>query len=316
MLETMNEDFVTTAQAKGASHARIYFKHALANAAIPIITVSALQFGAVLTGTIIVETIFDWPGLGTLLYQAIQSRDYPSIQASVLVIALTYAAVNLIAADTSLRQSESESSHHVKKSATAHSLSRSSLAAIAAPWLGTTDPNAFDLKRKIRITESVHALVRTRSKRLRRLLASSSRRTHISLMISFSVVAASVLIGLLIASSATYKGGVADILHCANPRHDPSLPRISSRTRARRGSRTQRKKSHHRDDRHGLGRVRATRQRRSSSFERTRIHQRRASERRIRNANSHANTFGRISHRSSRCKRRLVSPELCSPNQV
>jgi peptide/nickel transport system permease protein len=97
MLETLNEDFVTTARAKGASDARVYFRHALANAAIPIITVAALQFGAVLTGTVIVETIFDWPGLGTLLYQAIQNRDYPTVQATVLVIALTYAAVNLAA---------------------------------------------------------------------------------------------------------------------------------------------------------------------------------------------------------------------------
>jgi ABC-type dipeptide/oligopeptide/nickel transport system permease component len=97
MLETLNEDFVTTARAKGASNLRIYFRHALANATIPIISVVALQFGAVLTGTVIVETIFDWPGLGTLLFQAIQNRDYPTVQATVLVIALTYAAVNLAA---------------------------------------------------------------------------------------------------------------------------------------------------------------------------------------------------------------------------
>ncbi len=95
MLEILNEDFVRTAKAKGASKTRIYFRHVLANAAIPIITVSALQFGAVLTGTVIVETIFDWPGLGTLLFQAIQSRDYPVVQATVLVIALIYAAVNV-----------------------------------------------------------------------------------------------------------------------------------------------------------------------------------------------------------------------------
>jgi peptide/nickel transport system permease protein len=97
MLEILSEDFVRTAKAKGASESRIYFRHALANAAIPIITVSALQFGAVLTGTVIVETIFDWPGLGTLLFQAIQNRDYPVVQATVLVIAITYAAVNFLA---------------------------------------------------------------------------------------------------------------------------------------------------------------------------------------------------------------------------
>lgn len=97
MLEVLKEDFMTTARAKGASTRRIYFQHALANAAIPIITVTALQFGAVLTGTVIVETIFDWPGLGTLLFQAIQNRDYPMVQGCVLVVALIYVLVNLLA---------------------------------------------------------------------------------------------------------------------------------------------------------------------------------------------------------------------------
>ena len=97
MLEVMNEDFVRTARAKGASNFAIYFRHAFANASIPIITVTALQFGAVLTGTVIVETIFDWPGLGTLLFQGIQTRDYPVIQGTVLVIAVIYALVNLAA---------------------------------------------------------------------------------------------------------------------------------------------------------------------------------------------------------------------------
>ncbi|RYZ65812.1 MAG: ABC transporter permease, partial [Proteobacteria bacterium] len=97
MLEVMKEDFVQTARAKGASETQIYFRHALANAAIPIITVAALQFGAVLTGTVIVETIFDWPGLGTLLFQGIQNRDYPLVQGCVLVIALIYVLVNFSA---------------------------------------------------------------------------------------------------------------------------------------------------------------------------------------------------------------------------
>ncbi len=97
MLEVMNEDFVRTARAKGAANVTIYFRHALANASIPIITVTALQFGAVLTGTVIVETIFDWPGIGTLLFQGIQNRDYPIVQGTVLVIAVIYALVNLTA---------------------------------------------------------------------------------------------------------------------------------------------------------------------------------------------------------------------------
>lgn len=96
MIEVVKEDYINVARAKGSSPARLWFKHALANAMMPIITIIGLQFGALLTGTVIVETIFDWPGLGTLLFQAIQSRNYPLVQGCVLFIAFTYVAVNLI----------------------------------------------------------------------------------------------------------------------------------------------------------------------------------------------------------------------------
>ncbi len=96
MIEVVKEDYINVARAKGSSPARLWFKHALANAMMPIITTIGLQFGALLTGTVIVETIFDWPGLGTLLFQAIQSRNYPLVQGCVLFIAFTYVAVNLI----------------------------------------------------------------------------------------------------------------------------------------------------------------------------------------------------------------------------
>ena len=94
--DLLHEDYVRTAIAKGASPHRVFFIHVLKNALIPIITLIGLQIGAVLTGTVITETIFDWPGLGTLLLQAIYSRDYPLIQGCVLVIALTYVVVNLL----------------------------------------------------------------------------------------------------------------------------------------------------------------------------------------------------------------------------
>jgi peptide/nickel transport system permease protein len=94
-LETLHEDYLTVARAKGAGPWRILFRHALANAASPILTVAGLQFGAVLTGVAIVEAIFDWPGLGDLLFQAIQKRDYPTAQGCVLAIAATYVIVNL-----------------------------------------------------------------------------------------------------------------------------------------------------------------------------------------------------------------------------
>ena len=75
---------------------RTVWRHALRNGLIPIITIVGLQFGAVLTGTIITETIFAWPGLGRLLIQSIQFRDYPMVQGCILLIAVTYVAVNLL----------------------------------------------------------------------------------------------------------------------------------------------------------------------------------------------------------------------------
>jgi peptide/nickel transport system permease protein len=96
MIEVVREDFVNVARAKGAGPIRLWFKHALSNAMMLIITIIGLQFGALLTGTVIVETIFDWPGVGTLLFQSIQQRNYPLVQGCVLFIAFTYVAVNLL----------------------------------------------------------------------------------------------------------------------------------------------------------------------------------------------------------------------------
>ena len=94
MLEVIREDYIRVARAKGLSESTIYFKHALKNAFLPVLTVVGLQIGALLTGTVITETIFDWPGIGTLLYDSIQKRDYPTIQGCTLVIALTYVSVH------------------------------------------------------------------------------------------------------------------------------------------------------------------------------------------------------------------------------
>lgn len=94
ILEVMNLDYVRTARAKGLSSFVVYFQHVLMNALTPIITIAGLQIGALLTGTVIIEIIFDRPGIGSLLYQAIVSRDYPLIQGSVLLIALIYVFVN------------------------------------------------------------------------------------------------------------------------------------------------------------------------------------------------------------------------------
>jgi peptide/nickel transport system permease protein len=96
LAEELNQLYVTTAIAKGVSRAKAIFAHALKNALIPVITVLALQFGSLLTGAIITEQIFSWPGLGRLLISSITSRDYRQVQASILVIALTYIMVNFI----------------------------------------------------------------------------------------------------------------------------------------------------------------------------------------------------------------------------
>jgi peptide/nickel transport system permease protein len=94
LAEELHQLYVTTAIAKGVTRAKAIFGHALKNALIPVITVLALQFGSLLTGAIITEQIFSWPGLGRLLIQSITTRDYPQVQASILVIALTYILVN------------------------------------------------------------------------------------------------------------------------------------------------------------------------------------------------------------------------------
>jgi peptide/nickel transport system permease protein len=96
LLEELNSDYIRTARAKGASERRIVFRHALRNACLPVLTLLGLQVGGLLSGAIITETIFAWPGIGRLLIQAIFSRDYPLVQGCILVFALLYALVNLL----------------------------------------------------------------------------------------------------------------------------------------------------------------------------------------------------------------------------
>lgn len=97
MLEVMGEDYVRTARAKGIRPSTVLRKHALKNALIPVVTIGALQFGFLLSGAVIVETVFNFPGLGWLLIQSIDARDYPVIQALMLVFAVQFVAVNVIA---------------------------------------------------------------------------------------------------------------------------------------------------------------------------------------------------------------------------
>jgi ABC-type dipeptide/oligopeptide/nickel transport system permease component len=96
LLEELGKPYLVTARAKGLGPARVAVRHALRNALVPVVTVVGLQFGALLTGAILTETIFGWPGLGRLLIQAIRLRDFPLVQGCVLLIAVTYVAVNLL----------------------------------------------------------------------------------------------------------------------------------------------------------------------------------------------------------------------------
>ena len=96
MLDVLGEDYLRTARAKGVGERTVIARHALRNALLPVVTIVGLQFGALLSGAVITENVFAWPGVGTLLIQAISARDYPLVQGCVLVISLCYVAVNFL----------------------------------------------------------------------------------------------------------------------------------------------------------------------------------------------------------------------------
>ena len=96
MLEELSQDYIRTARAKGLPERVVIYKHALRNALVPVLTVVGLQFGALLAGAIVTETIFSWPGIGRLTIQAISSRDYSVVQGCILAIGLTYVLVNFL----------------------------------------------------------------------------------------------------------------------------------------------------------------------------------------------------------------------------
>ncbi|MEX2501391.1 MAG: nickel ABC transporter permease [Trueperaceae bacterium] len=96
MLEVMDQDFIRTARAKGLQGRLIVFKHGLRNALIPVVTIGGLEFGNLMAGAVLTETVFNWPGVGRLLVDSILARDYPVVQGAVLVIAMTFIVVNLL----------------------------------------------------------------------------------------------------------------------------------------------------------------------------------------------------------------------------
>ena len=95
LLEVLTEDFIRTARSKGLTEWVITLRHGLRNALLPIITLLGLQLGALLSGAVITETVFSWPGIGSLVVEAIHRRDYPVVQAAVLLISFSYVMVNL-----------------------------------------------------------------------------------------------------------------------------------------------------------------------------------------------------------------------------
>jgi len=96
MLEELNQDYIRTARAKGLTENTVVYRHALRNALIPVLTVIGLQFGSLLAGAIVTETIFSWPGIGRLTLSAISNRDYALVQGCLLAVGLTYVGVNLL----------------------------------------------------------------------------------------------------------------------------------------------------------------------------------------------------------------------------
>ena len=96
LLEVLEEDYIRTARAKGLGEVRVLVRHAMANATLPVVTVIGLQLGTLLGGAVITEIVFSWPGVGSLTIEAIQKRDYPVLQACVLIISLAYVVVNTL----------------------------------------------------------------------------------------------------------------------------------------------------------------------------------------------------------------------------
>jgi peptide/nickel transport system permease protein/oligopeptide transport system permease protein len=96
LLEVIRQDYITTARAKGLAERVVLYKHAVRNALIPVVTVMGVQFGYLLSGSILTETVFSWPGVGRLMVQSIFARDYPVVQGAILFVAVNFALVNLV----------------------------------------------------------------------------------------------------------------------------------------------------------------------------------------------------------------------------
>ena len=96
MLDVMSQDYIRTARAKGLTTPLIVVRHALKNTALPVLTIAGLQLAALLSGAVVVEIVFGWPGIGSLVFSAIKARDYPLVQAGTIVFGVTVVLANLL----------------------------------------------------------------------------------------------------------------------------------------------------------------------------------------------------------------------------
>ncbi len=181
LLEELREPYVLAARARGVSRTRAVLRHAFRNSLIPVVTIIGLQFGAVLTGAVITETIFAWPGIGRLLIQSIGFRDYPLVQGCILLIAVTYVGVNLLT-DLALRRARSADSRSERSMIEVGGVHRRAGRARGArrPVLVVPfDPAAQELALRLE-GPSLRAPVRPRRAGARHPRARARRRAHLA----------------------------------------------------------------------------------------------------------------------------------------
>ena len=208
VIEELRELYVLAARARGVSRTRAVVRHAFRNSLIPIVTIIGLQFGAVLTGTIITETIFAWPGVGRLLIQAINFRDYPLVQGCILFISFTY--VDDEPADRpDLRLARSADPASMMIRARHRDRRRSpSGAALAGPVLTPYRPVRAGARPAPRAPSLAHPF--GLDELGRDILSRIVSGARISLLVGLAVVSVSSIVGMLLGSMAGYFGGGMD----------------------------------------------------------------------------------------------------------
>ena len=212
LIQVARAEFVQTARAKGLSEKQVWLKHMLRNALLSVVTIMSLQFGALLAGSLITETVFSWPGIGRLTVQAIQTRDYPLVQGCVLVIAVAYVLVNFF---TDIALQTNRPAGELWRVRLGSAPARQSCFCcwprrVGAPIIAPHNPLRQDLANDL-IAYSADHLLGT-DKLGRDILSRTIYGARISLSVGFATVALSLAIGLIVGSLAGYFGGWIDLL--------------------------------------------------------------------------------------------------------